>query len=317
MDSAVRSSVGQDSVADTQPEPSVKIRDILKATRTVSFEFFPPKTDEGIPSVFRAIDRLKGYRPDFASVTYGAGGSTQALTEEIVVRIKAETNLLPMAHLTCAAQTKEAVHNVLTRLEQAGIENIIALRGDPPVGQDNFVPVEGGFAHATDLIEHIKSNFKFGIAAACYPEAHVESTNSQTDMDFTKRKVDTGAEFLITQLFYNNDDFYAFQERARKAGIDVPIIPGIMPILSTSQIHRITSLCGASIPSELDAQLVKHADDDKAVREIGIEHATKQVRELWDNGVDGVHFYVLNRSYSVSKVLQNLGLPDHSGDSSQ
>ncbi len=290
----------------------MKIRDVLASERTVSFEFFPPKTDQGITSLFRAIDRLIKHKPSFVSVTYGAGGSTQALTEEMVVRVLRETPLLPMAHLTCAAQTREAVHNVLERLESAGIQNVIALRGDPPRGQDHFVPVEGGFAHATDLIEHIKANFDFGIAAGCYPETHLESPNAQVDMEFTKRKVDLGAEFLITQLFYDNDDFFSFVERARKAGINVPILAGVMPILSTPQIQRFAALCGATIPPGLNAKLVKHADDNDAVRQIGIEHTTNQVRDLWDSDVDGVHFYVLNRSYSVSAVLRNLSMRGHS-----
>ena len=293
----------------------MKIRDVLASERTVSFEFFPPRTAEGIPSVFRAIGRLNKYSPSFVSVTYGAGGSTQALTEQIVVGVKKDTLMLPMAHLTCASQTREEVHNVLVRLESAGIRNVIALRGDPPRGQERFVPVAGGFSHSSDLIEHIKRNFSFGIAAACYPETHLESPDPQSDMEFTKLKVELGAELLITQLFFNNGDFYSFVERARKAGISVPILAGLMPVLNTAQIQRFTSLCGATIPPELNAKLVKHADDSDAVRQIGIEHTTEQVRDLWESGVDGVHFYVLNRSYSVSAVLRNLALPNHTGAS--
>ena len=287
----------------------MKIREILKRQRTLSFEFYPPKEEEGVPAVFRAVDRLKTFGPSFISITYGAGGATRALTEEIAIRAKRETDLEVMCHLTCVAQTKEAVHGVLMRLREAGIENVIALRGDPPRGQTNFIPAEGGFAYATDLIEHIRTNFKFGIAAACYPETHPEAINPQTDLEYAKKKAELGAEFLITQLFYDNHDFYSFLDRARKIGITVPILAGIMPILSTRQIHRFAALCGATIPADLDKQLEKHAADDDAVRELGVEHATAQVRELWDNGVQGIHFYVLNRSYSVSKILSNLGLP--------
>ena len=287
--------------------------DILKETRTISCEFFPPKTAEGIPAVIRAIQRLKAYRPDFVSVTYGAGGSTRAFTEEITVQVKEETDLEVMAHLTCVAQTKEAVHGVLERLDQSGIENIIALRGDPPRGQTEFVSEEGGFQHATELIEHINTSFRFGIAAACYPEGHVESSNLGTDLEHTKLKVQMGAEFLITQLFYDNGDFFHFMDRAQRAGINVPIIPGVLPILSTSQIRRFTALCGAKIPPHLNAQLEKFADDDDAARELGVEYASRQARELWDSGVPGIHFYVLNRSYSVSKILKNLGLAGHAG----
>lgn len=289
----------------------VKIRDILKSTRTISCEFFPPKTAEGIPGVFRAIDRLKAFRPDFVSVTYGAGGSTRAFTEEITVRVKAESQLEVMAHQTCVAQTKEDVHRVLERLDNAGIENVIALRGDPPGGQSDHVPVDGGFDHATDLIAHVRRHFPFGVAAACYPEGHTESPDLLTDLEHTKLKVSNGADFLITQLFYDNSDYFEFVDRALKAGIDVPIIPGLLPVLSTSQIRRFTALCGAKIPDPLDRQLEKFADDDDAVRDLGVEYATQQVKELWDAGVPGVHFYVLNRSYSVSKILTNLGLPGH------
>ncbi len=289
----------------------MKISEILKTTRTISCEFFPPKTAEGIPGVFRAIDRLKAFRPDFVSVTYGAGGSTRGFTEEITMGIKADAEMEVMAHLTCVGQTKEVLHGVLERLDDAGVQNIIALRGDPPRGESDFLPVKGGFDHATDLIEHIRTHFPFGIAAACYPEGHTESANLKKDLDYTKLKVHNGAEYLITQLFYDNNDFFAFMDRTRQAGIDVPIIPGVLPILSTGQIRRFTALCGARIPAALDKQLDKLADDDEAVRELGVEYATRQVRELWDAGVPGIHFYVLNRSYSVSKILTDLGLPGH------
>lgn len=291
----------------------MKVKDILKDTRTISCEFFPPQAEEGIPGVIRAIDRLKPYRPDFVSVTYGAGGSTRAFTEEITAQVKAAGDLEVMAHLTCVAQSKEAVHGVLERLEDIGIENIIALRGDPPQGQTEFVAEKDGFQHASELIEHIRERFQFGVAAACYPEGHMESAGLSSDLEHTKLKVDKGAEFLITQLFYDNRDFFDFMDRAQKAGIDVPIIPGILPFLSTSQIRRFNARCGAKIPDELDQRLEKLVDDDRAARELGVEYATGQVRELWDNGVPGVHFYVLNRSYSVSKILQNLGLPGHTG----
>ena len=292
----------------------MKIKEILKTTRPISLEFFPPKTAEGIPGVFRAIDRLKAFCPDFVSVTYGAGGSTRAFTEEITTRIKNEADLEVMAHLTCVGQSKDAVHRVLERLDNAGVQNIIALRGDPPRGESEFLPAEGGFSHATDLIAHVREHFSFGIAAACYPEGHTESPDLDTDLAHTKLKIHNGAEFLITQLFYDNDDFFGFMDRVRSAGIDVPIIPGVLPILSTGQIRRFTALCGARIPASLDKQLDKFANDDDAVRDLGVEYATNQVRELWDAGVPGIHFYVLNRSYSVSKILANLGLPGHTGE---
>jgi methylenetetrahydrofolate reductase (NADPH) len=289
----------------------LKIKDILKKKKTISCEFFPPREAEGIPNVLRTIDRVKVFRPDFVSVTYGAGGSTRVFTEEITMQVKRETDLEVMAHLTCVGQTKEEIHQVLERLDRAGIENVIALRGDPPRGQTNFVPVPGGFQHATDLIQHIRQNFRFGVAAACYPEGHIESPDRHTDIKFARLKADKGADFLITQLFYDNDYFFKFMELAQRAGISVPIIPGVLPILSAPQIRRFTALCGASIPPELDRQLDRYGEDDNAVRELGIEYATRQVRELWDSGVPGIHFYVLNRSYSVSKILRNLGLSGH------
>ena len=263
--------------------------------------------------MLQTVDQLKAFRPDFVSVTYGAGGSTQAFSEEMTARIKAEAELEVMAHMTCVGQTKEAVHRALKQLESAGIENVIALRGDRPQGQSDSLPEEGGFLHAIDLIEHLREHFRFGIAGACYPEGHVESPDLRTDLLYTKLKVDKGADFLITQLFYDNSDFFTFMDRARQAGIDAPIIPGVLPVLSAGQVRRFTALCGAKIPAQLDEELDRLADDDDAVRELGVEHATRQVEELWQAGVPGVHFYVLNRSYSVSKILTNLGLPGHTG----
>ena len=289
----------------------MKIREILQKKRTVSCEFFPPREEDGIPAVFRAIDRVGSFNPDFISVTYGAGGSTRSFTERITMQVKHETDLEVMAHLTCVAQTRDEVHNVLARLDEAGVENVIALRGDPPRGQENFVPAEGGFGHATELIDHIRANFDFGLAAACYPEGHTESPDLDSDIRYAREKVDRGADFLITQLFYDNKYFFEFMERARSAGIDVPIIPGVLPILNTAQIRRFTSLCGATIPPDLDTKLEEYAEDDNAVRDLGVEYASRQVEELWENGVPGIHFYVLNRSYSVSRILANLNLPGH------
>ena len=289
----------------------MKIKGILKERRTISCEFFPPREAGGIPGVLQAIGRVRTYNPDFVSVTYGAGGSTRAFTEEITLRTKKETDLEVMAHLTCVGQTREEVHGVLERLDEEGIDNVIALRGDPPRGETDFVPVPGGFHHASELLHHVRQNFQFGLAAACYPEGHTESPDLGTDLKFAKMKVDAGADFLITQLFYDNNDFFEFMDRAQQMGINVPIVPGVLPILSTPQIRRFTALCGAKIPPDLDRQLDKYIEDDSAVRELGVEYATKQVQELWDAGVPGVHFYVLNRSYSVSKILDNLRLPGH------
>ncbi len=289
----------------------MKIREILKETRPISFEFFPPRTAEGIPAVLETLDELKPYCPDFVSVTYGAGGSTRAFTEEITLQIKRNAGVEVMAHLTCVGQNKEEIIEVLKRLEAEGVENIIALRGDPPRGSTEFVPMEGGFEHATDLLHHIKSNFNFGVAAACYPEGHTESVDLDTDLKYVKQKVENGADFLITQLFYDNRYFFDFVDRARAGGIEVPIIPGILPVLNAEQVRRFTKLSGTEIPPALDRLLDKYADNDADARDMGVEYATAQVRELWDSGVPGVHFYVLNRSYSVSRILDNLKLPGH------
>ena len=289
----------------------MKIKDILEKTRPVSFEFFPPRQAEGIPAVLETLNELKVYCPDFVSVTYGAGGSTRAFTEEITFEAKRTTGVEVMAHLTCVGQTKEEIHGVLERLAAEGVENIITLRGDPPRGTTEFVPVEGGFDHATDLLQHVKANFDFGVAAACYPEGHTESVDLDADLEYVKMKVDNGADFLITQLFYDNRYYYDFLERARAFGIDVPIIPGILPVLKSDQVRRFTTLSGSEIPADLDKLLDKYADNDDSARDMGVEYATAQVRDLWDAGVPGVHFYVLNRNYSVSRILDNLTIPGH------
>ena len=285
----------------------MKIIDILSTRPTLSFEFFPPKTPTGVTSLFRTIKNLKRFSPDFVSMTYGAGGSTKTMTEELALRIKEEERLLVMAHVTCSAQTRDEVHEVLARYEAGGIENVIALRGDPPRGQDAFSPVENGFPHATDLLRHIRSNFDFGLAAACYPEGHPEASDLRTDIEYVKRKVDEGAEYLITQLFFDNSDFYRFLEMARGSGIGVPVIAGVLPILTDAQIRRFTALCGSAIPRDVDDRLDALGEDDDAVREMGIELATAQIADLKANGVEGIHFYALNRGYSITKILENLG----------
>ena len=217
-------------------------------TPLVSFEFFPPKTEAAAAKLWRSIRRLEPLAPRFVSVTYGAGGSTRAFTEEITFEAKRTGGVEVMAHLTCVGQTKEEIHGVLERLEAEGIENIIALRGDPPRGSTEFVPVAGGFQHATDLLKHVKSNFKFGVAAACYPEGHTESVDLETDLEYVKLKVENGADFLVTQLFYDNRYFFDFVERARAGGTEVPIIPGVLPVLNSAQVRRFTVLSGSKIP---------------------------------------------------------------------
>ncbi len=292
----------------------MKIREMLQKGRTISFEFFPPRNADGIPGVLHTVSELTAYCPDFISVTYGAGGSTRQFTEEITISAKELAGVEVMAHLTCAGQTVDELDEVLQRLDGAGIENVIALRGDPPRGEQAFTVTEGGFSHASELVSHLKANYEFGIAAACYPEGHAEAVSLERDLEFAKLKVDNGADFLITQLFFDNDDYFAFADRAAAAGIDVPVLPGVLPVLSAPQIRRFTALCGSKIPADLDAELDRLGEDDDTVRELGIEYAARQVEELWDAGVPGVHFYVLNRSYSMSKILDRLGLPGHVPD---
>ena len=257
-------------------------------------------------SLFGTIERLKAYQPDYVSVTYGAGGGTRDTTVGIVTRIKRQVELEVMCHVTCVAQTREEVHEVLLRLDAEGIENVLALRGDPPKGEDKFVPAEGGFRYASELIAHVRERFDFGVGGACFPEKHLDSIDLKTDMTYLKAKVEAGAQFLVSQLFYDNRDFFQFMERVERWEIKVPVIAGVLPILSTPQIRRFTALCGAKIPSGLGELLDRYAEDDDAVREIGVEYATRQVAELWRSGVAGVHFYTLNRNYSVSRILDSL-----------
>ena len=287
---------------------------MLRKGRTISFEFFPPRNADGIPGVLDTVAELTAYSPDFISVTYGAGGSTRQFTEEITISAKESASVEVMAHLTCAGQTVDELDDVLGRLEDAGIENVIALRGDPPRGEQQFTVTEGGFSHASDLVSHIRANYEFGIAAACYPEGHTEADSLERDLEYAKLKVNNGADFLITQLFFDNNDYFAFADRASAAGIDVPVVPGLLPVLSGPQIRRFTSLCGSKIPPDLDSALDRLGDDDDAVRELGIDYAARQVEELWAAGVPGVHFYVLNRSYSVSKILDRLAIAGHVPD---
>jgi methylenetetrahydrofolate reductase (NADPH) len=272
-----------------------------------SFEFFPPKTDQGAETLMAAIADLKeALEPDFVSVTNGAGGSTRARTLEVVTRIQREIGLTAMAHLTCAASSESDLCEEVGQLLGNGIENILALRGDAPRGQGQFQCVPGGFAHATDLIEYLETNYLVDIGAACYPEKHPESPDAAEDLRWTLRKVELGAQFLITQLFFDNDDYFRFVDRARSAGIEVPITPGIMPITNVAQIERFTQMCGSRIPAGLLARLHRSQDDPGAVMATGIEHAIVQCRGLLAGGAPGIHFYTLNKSHATRSILAAL-----------
>jgi methylenetetrahydrofolate reductase (NADPH) len=281
-----------------------------KPEPTISFEFFPPKSDEAEETLLReTVPGLKRLGPSFISVTYGAGGGTKDRSLRIVERIRKDHGIEAAAHLTCVGSTREMLSAVLDEVHERGIHNILALRGDPPKGQATFQATAGGFAYAVDLIRFVKTRNGFHVGAACYPEGHIECSDKHLDWDRTVAKVEAGAEFLISQLFYDTRYFLEFEDYLRnKRGIRVPIVPGILPFLSTEQIKRFTSLCGAKLPDKLRSRLEAHAHDDEAVRKIGVEVCTDLCRQLLDHGVPGIHIYCLNRVPSAAEVLTNLGL---------
>jgi methylenetetrahydrofolate reductase (NADPH) len=285
------------------------IEKLLRETPAFSFEFFPPKDEAGVEQLFQTVQELRPYAPTYVSVTWGAGGSSRRLTVELVRRIKQETGIEAMAHLTCVGATESDLAEVLLQLESAGIENVLPLRGDPPRGETRFVKTPGGFGNAAELVTFIRSRHDFCLGGACYPEKHLESADSETDLRYLKAKVDAGVDFLVTQLFFDNRDYFSFVERAKKIGIDRKIVAGIWPITNLSQIKRITGMCGAAIPEGLLARLEAAKGDPDAVRAIGIAHATAQCRELVDRGVPGIHFYTLNRSHATVEILDALRKP--------
>ncbi len=290
--------------------PRMKIADMFSAgSPVVSFEFFPPKTPEGTEALYHTVEALKPCRPSFVSVTYGALGSTRDRTIELVTRIKGELKIEAMAHLTCVGASRHEIREILLRLRDAGIENVLALRGDPPKGEAEFRRPADGFGYASELVRFIRDEgFEFCVGAACYPEGHVECKDLERDLDHLRHKVDQGVEFLITQLFFDNRDYGAFVRRARGAGIDQPIVPGLMPITNVAQIERFTQMCGARIPDELRRRLRVVEDDASAVVATGVLWAAQQVRALLDRGAPGVHFYTLNKSSATLAVHATLGL---------
>jgi len=274
----------------------------------VSFEFFPPKSDEGEANLRRALRELSPLAPDFVSVTYGAGGTTRDRTVDIVASLRQEFGLEAMAHFTCVNATVDDLRATLDRMRDAGVENVLALRGDPPEGQDRWTQTEGGLEHSTELVALMEAEYDFAIGAACFPETHIDAVDAESDLRHLKEKVDAGARFLITQLFFDNAVYDEFVARARDAGIDVPIVPGIMPITNVHQIKRITALCGSEIPSRLRYALESRADEPEAVSELGVAYATLQCAQLLANGAPGVHFYTLNRSPATRAILSALKL---------
>ncbi|WP_117237909.1 methylenetetrahydrofolate reductase [NAD(P)H] [Thermus sediminis] len=287
----------------------MKIRDLLREKGPhFSFEFFPPKTEEGEEALFRTMAELKAFRPAFVSITYGAMGSTRERSVAWAARI-GELSLTPLAHLTVAGQSREEVASVLERLLGVGVENILALRGDPPKGERVFHPHPEGFRYALELVAFIRERYgeSLSVGGAAYPEGHPESVSLEADLRHFQAKVEAGLDFAITQLFFNNAHYFGFLERARRVGVGIPILPGIMPITNYQQLRRFTEVCGASIPGPLLSQLERYQDDPRAVLEIGVEHATRQVAELLEAGVEGVHFYTLNKSPATRMVLERLG----------
>lgn len=270
----------------------------------LSVEFFPPKTEEALEKLVESGDDLAFYQPDFVSVTYGAGGSTRDRSAKAcnLLRDEHEFNIMP--HLTCVGANRDELAETIDDLYQSGYRNIMALRGDPPKDADAFVVAENGFAYAADLVSFIKERHSdISIGVAGYPEKHPEATDLATDMRHLKTKVDAGASFITTQLFFDNADLYRFLEEADKLDITVPVIPGIMPVLSLKQVKRITSMCGASLPKELEAHLNKAGDDKELVRQIGIRWATEQIQDLVEMGLPGVHLYALNRSDVATELM--------------
>lgn len=285
----------------------MKIIDILKRDgRAFSFEFFPPKDEDGMGKLYVTVNTLKTLRPSFVSVTYGAGGSTRAKTVTLVEKIKSEIGIESMAHLTCVGHTREELMQILTELKNAGMNNLLALRGDPPKGETKFVKPEGGFEYASELVAMIKENLDFCIGVAGYPEGHVECPDKQKDLEHLKIKVDAGGDFIITQLFFNNEAYFRFVDAAQKIGIRAPIIAGIMPITNFQQIQRFAAMCGAVIPPPLQEKLEQCKDNSNCVEQIGIDYATKQCDELLRKGVPGIHFYTLNKSTATKTIFENL-----------
>jgi len=287
----------------------VKLADLYaRPGLTLSVEFFPPKTDKGEENLFHEIEIIKRLKPAFCSVTYGAGGSTREKTVDLVDRIHRECGLEVMCHLTVVGQSKDDARAVLKRLKKKGIQNLLALGGDPPQGMADWEPHPDGFHHAVELVREAKAFGGFSIAVAGFPEVHPRAESRASDLRFLKEKVDAGAVVVITQLFFDNEDFYRFAEDLRTLGVTVPLVPGILPILSAPQVRRFTTLCCSRIPPRLESQLVKVENNDAAAVELGIEYATQQCQDLIKHGVPGIHFYSLNKSHSLQVICKNLGL---------
>jgi methylenetetrahydrofolate reductase (NADPH) len=288
----------------------MKIRDFFaKKKWTLSFEVFPPVREGNLESLYKTIGELKKLKPDFISVTYGAGGGTRNMTIEIASEVKNKFGQEVLAHLTCVGSTKDDVARILDDMRSQGIENILALRGDPPQDEKQFVKMEGGFGYANELVEFIRSRNDFSIGVAGYPEGHVEAPSLETDLKNLKKKVDAGADFVVSQLFFNNDVFYRFRDSAIKIGIRVPLIPGVFPILNYKQMRKCISLSNASVPEKLESRMIRLQDKPEETEKYGIEYAIRQAEDLVRSEVQGLHLYSMNRSEHVIRIVTELDLP--------
>lgn len=271
---------------------------------TISYEFFPPKNAQGWGTLYATLANAAQLNLDFVSVTYGAGGSTRKKTVSLVGRIQQELCIDTMAHLTCVGHSKDELGAILNNIQSEGVRAIMALRGDPPQGESSFTPQADGFSYGNELIQYIKSNYDFTIGCACYPEGHTESKDVDQDIHYLKLKQDCGADFAVTQLFFDNDYLYRFRDAAKKAGITIPIVAGIMPVTSVSQLDRFKAMCGCAIPQALRDRLNEVKDED--VVQCGIDYATEQCLGLLENNIAGIHIYTLNRSRSSWTIIENL-----------
>ena len=275
-------------------------------TPCLSFELFPPKTEAGNEALFRHVDQLMEFGPSFVTCTYGAGGSTRDKTLQVVEQVKQRFAVPVASHLTCVGATVDQLRGYLSEARDRGIDYVVALRGDPPRGETEFRVAEGGLRYANELVTLIRAEFaNFGIAVAGYPEKHQEAPSPEVDLENLKRKVDAGGDVVITQLFYDNTDFFEFQTRCERIGVKVPLVPGILPVTNLAQVQRITNLCGAVLPDEF-VQALGQRDDPDWQFQVGVDFATRQVQGLLDGGVPGIHFYVLNKSQATSAVLRNI-----------
>jgi methylenetetrahydrofolate reductase (NADPH) len=289
----------------------MRIDDILAAGGPVfSFEFFPPKTEAGERNLYTALAELRTLEPSFVSVTYGAGGSTREKTIEIVKQIRDHYGLEAMAHFTCVGATVPQPRSTLDEMQLAGIDNVLALRGDPPAGEEAWIKTEGGLEYSRELVDLIAAGYPFAIGAACFPETHIHASSPEADLEHLAEKVSAGVDFLITQLFFDNAHYFDFLLRARAIGIEVPIIPGIIPITHAGQIERMAGMCGASIPEGLRRELSLRGDHPEAVIDFGVAYATLQCAELLAAGAPGIHFYTLNRSPATRAILSALKLAE-------